>query len=236
MGTEQVDRNERGAASKRENDGPGLREQAPPVYLRKKEVPGEKSDADIRDREHHRLKPAAEQSPVAAVGEKDAIDARFDKDEHRKNAKPEKRRGWIMGIARNPVLGFEPLEIGKAAALFPQVSGERRPAGDERLLPLEANLLQIAIEARQDASLLLSLDFPGQGVQMGFGLVELPLQILLETGRNIGESRGGVLARKLRLRVRLPARYNGAQVAVSARIRLKRTMFAATPDRSSGGR
>ncbi len=161
---------------------------------------GKEGDANIRDREHHRLQPASEQAAVAALGEKDAIDAGFDENEHRKNANPKQWRRRVLGIARNPVLRFEPLKIRQAAALFPQLIGKRRPAGDERLLPLEANLLQIAVEARRGASFLLRLDFTGEGVQARFGLVESLLQIFLETGRSLGEVRERALAGNLGLR------------------------------------
>jgi hypothetical protein len=100
-----------------------------------------------------------------------------------------------MRVPREAVLQFETLEIGEAAALFARVIRKGRSMCDEGFLPLEANLLQVAIDTGQNAFFLLRLDLLDQSVEMGFGLAELLVEVFLKALRNLGKGgRGGLAA------------------------------------------
>src|SRR5262249_32983342 len=91
-------------------------------------------------------------------------------------------RGRVMSVSDEPVSGLEIFEIGEAAPLFPKPVGKHGPVGNQNLLPLKADLLQIALELGGRAPLLLALDLLAERVELRFGsriaLIELFLKPL----------------------------------------------------------
>lgn len=192
----QVHRDQRGRPCQAQNDGANLRQEAPPVQLGQDDAAQEEGCPNICNRKHQGLKPAAEEPLVAAIGKKDAVDAGFHKNEARENSKSEHRRRWVMRVADEAVFGFERLEIGEAAFLFPQAVGKQGPIGDQDLLPLEPDLLQIAVELGRLAAFLLRLDFLGKRVELRFGFGVMLVEILLQVPRDVFKAgRRGLKAR-----------------------------------------
>jgi hypothetical protein len=90
-----------------------------------------------------------------------------------------------MRVPRQAILLLEGFEVGKTRALFSQPVCQRWAVGDQDLLPLEADLLQIVVELGRKAALLLRLDLLRELLKLGFGFGVLLVEILLQPQRYV---------------------------------------------------